>query len=184
MSEHPETYTAPIPKASAPPIDYAVASRLLAAARDLLAQELPLCAVETRIFAALAPPPDANSSTANRARLFRTMMIGLPSPLPKSEASAVTDAIMRALRGPADPDFSQSMIRARLLGSLLQAVFDAAEDARRERIGITRENLRTAVAFAVLYARPRSDLVPWHVDNSAVDAMLEVALDDYLGSQQ
>ena len=96
----------------------------------------------------------------------------------------MTDAIMRALRGPADPDFSQSMIRARLLGSLLQAVFDAAEDARRERIGITRENLRTAVAFAVLYARPRSDLVPWHVDNSAVDAMLEVALDDYLGSQQ
>jgi hypothetical protein len=153
--------------------------RLLSAAHDLLTEGLFPSEIECRVFRALTAPtgPDL---PARRAQLFR-VGIGLSQPLPRSEASDLADALGKALRGPRDAVFERRTLLAHLRGLLFQQAHDSAEGLRREGLEITSANLRAELMIAVVYAKPKSELVPWHLDSSIVERMIEVVVNDYFG---
>jgi hypothetical protein len=153
--------------------------RLLVAARDLLADGLSPSEIESRVFRALTAPPGPDLP-ARRAQLFR-VGIGLSQPLPRGEASDLADALGKALRGPRDAVFERRTLLAHLRGLLFQQAHDSAEGLRREGLEITSANLRAELMIAVVYAKPKSELVPWHLDSSIVERMIEVVVNDYFG---
>jgi hypothetical protein len=156
-----------------------LSDRLAAVARYLVAYGLGLHAVGPRLFESLTAP-----DTDARARLFRAG-VGLRSPLSyRDDASALADDAERQMRGPRDPVFERRMLLAHLRALLFQQAHDSAEDLRREKIDVTPADLRAALMLAVVYAKPKSELVPWHLDNSVVENMIEVVLDDYFGESR
>jgi hypothetical protein len=164
-------------------MDDLIIQRLLGAVVDLLPQGLAPHEIEQRIFGALTAPlgPDL---PARRARLFR-VSVGLPpEPLSRGEASRLADAIGRALRGPRDPVFERRMLLAHLRGLLMQQAHDSAEELRRDNIDVTPENLRSALMFATVYARPRSELWPCGVSDAEVKNMIMLVVDDYFGESR
>jgi hypothetical protein len=153
-------------------VDDPAVYRLLAAGRDLLAQGFYPHEIEQYIFRGL-------SALTPRALIFRAG-IGLAESLSKDRASRLADAIGRALRGAPDLVLERQLLLAHLRGQLLQAVFDGAEDLRHDGIAVSPENLRTALTFAIVYARPRSELRPWDVSEADTENMIEMVITDYL----
>jgi hypothetical protein len=152
---------------------------LLIIGYDLLEQGLDTPQIEERFFSALTMPsgPDL---PARRVRLFRSA-IGSSGPSSKDRASDLADAVARPLRGGSDLAFQRRMLLAHLRGLLFQQAHDSAGDLRRDSIEVTRENLKSALMFAVVYAKPKSDLVPWPLGDREASSMINVVVTDYFG---
>jgi hypothetical protein len=152
-----------------------LARRLVEIGRDLLGQGLLPYEIESRIFRGLTAP-----SAERRIALFRAGL-GLPGLLSRDEAAALATAVWRALRGEPDRVLERRMLRAHLLHNLIQAAHDGAEELRRDGCAVTPENLKSALMFAVVYARPRSELRPWDLGDAEVEKMIAVAVNEYFG---
>jgi len=122
-------------------------SRLLAAARILIDEGLALFDVEARVFAGLTEAP-GDDLPSRRAALFRAA-VGVPAPLSRSEASSLTTAIVRELRGARDSKFDHQYRLAHARGRLLQAAHDRAEEMRRDGVEITRDNLELRMMMTI-----------------------------------
>jgi hypothetical protein len=130
---------------------------------------------------------DGLTQDTPRASLFRAG-IGIEL-LERDQASAITEAVGRKLRGPRDLEFVHKYELAHTRGRLLQAAHDAAEDLRRDvqtiargRNGaeVNRENLELAMMLTV--GTKRGALV---VDNPLTDSIekrIKFAVNDYLHS--
>jgi hypothetical protein len=171
MHEHQDDYPTDATNATLT-LDDSIIRRLLAVGHHLVADGLLPSEAEMTVFNGL-------TADTGRASVFRAG-IGLDAPLMRDPASRLADAIGRALRGPRDPDSERRWKLTYLRSQLFQAAHDAAEDLRRDGVEVTAENLRGALEFAVVYARPRSSLIPWEIDNAVVEQMIQVALTDYL----
>jgi hypothetical protein len=148
--------------------------RLLAVGRHLVDdQGLLPSEAECRVFIGL-------TALTPHALVFRAG-VGLAEPLPRGEASDLATAVGRALRGAPDRDFQRQLLLAHLRGLLMQNAHDSAEELRRGKSDITPENLRSALMFAVVYARPRSELWPSGVSDAEVEEMINVVVNDYFG---
>jgi len=88
------------------------------------------------------------------------------------------------LRGPPDLDFERQVLLANLLNNLVQAAHDAAEELRRDGIAVGAENLKSALMFAIVNARPRSSIVPWHLPDSIVEKTIYVAINYFFSEVQ
>jgi hypothetical protein len=67
---------------------------------------------------------------------------------------------------------------AHLRGLLTTEAHVVAYRLRREGLAPTAENIATALVLAVGTARPRSRLVPWHLDDVVVEKMIAIVSDD------
>jgi hypothetical protein len=70
-----------------------------------------------------------------------------------------------------------------LRGLLFQQAHDSAGDLRRDSIEVTRENLKSALMFAVVYAKPKSDLVPWPLGDREASSMINVVVTTILDNR-
>jgi len=170
-----------IPSAESP--SSSLQERLFATAEDLVQQGLHPHATESSLFQFLTADPSKipDPLKAGRVRVFQRA-IGLPGPLCRDEASRAADAVGRALRWPPDRDFERRILLARLLSNLVQAAHDGAEDLRRDELTVTPENLKSALIFAVVNARPRSSLVPWNLPDSIVEKTIPVAIEYFFAA--
>jgi hypothetical protein len=76
-------------------------------------------------------------------------------------------------------DFDRQYTLAHARGLLRQAAQQGAECPRSDGLGVTRENLDTALIMAVADARPRSLLVPWFMVDETITEMIGVVVGDF-----
>jgi hypothetical protein len=165
-----ENYTTDATYATAT-FDDPILRRLLATAHHLVADCLLPSEIEMKFYAGL-------TAATPSASLFRAC-IGLNAPLQRDSASHLAAAVGRMLRGPSDRDWTRRYVLIHLHSQLMQAAHDAAEELRRDDIAVTPPNLRSALEFAAVYARPRSSLIPWDIANGTVEQMIEVVVKEY-----
>lgn len=79
-----------------------------------------------------------------------------------------------------DRDFDRKMLLARLRWNLLCRCPIAANQLRREGIDVRPDGLSDQLLFRVANARPRSAIVPWHVPDDAVLAMIPLVVREFL----
>ena len=170
MHEQLETYPTHAPDATHA-IDDRILRRLLTTAHHLVADGLLPSEIEMIVYTGM-------TAATPSASLFRAG-IGFDAPLRRDSASHLAGAIGRMLRGPRDPDWTRRYVLIHLHSQLMQAAHDAAEELRRDDIAVTPPNLRSALEFAAVYARPRSSLIPWDIANGTVEQMIEVVVKEY-----
>jgi hypothetical protein len=150
-----------------------VSGRLAAMAQHLIEFGLPPHQIGPKLFEHLVAP-----DTDARSRIFRAGL-GVRGPRSRREASALADYAERGVRGAPDLVFQRRILLGYLRGLLFQQCHDSAEDLRRDQVEVTPANLRTALTLAIVYARPRSSLVPWSVDERRVSRMIDIVVTDY-----
>lgn len=84
--------------------------------------------------------------------------------------------------GGVDAEFYKRMLLARLRWLLINEAAVIASRLQRDGITLTTESLAITLMQAVGSARPRSLLVPWHLDDATVERMVRVVSDDLVAT--